>query len=375
MMNKKVGLVIIGLLTSGLFANANPALAGQPDLMYYGKGVVDESSPFAGEIIRTIINKDKATVVHPGHSGIELVRMNIRASDVCIQTQSALCYVGTVTETKNTNIHEIGDEIGITLDLQNKKQTATVISGAMQGTTITINLSKTIVKSDAPFVISVTREGGFAGLPGRTITLDSSNNSITISDVNIDSTMDLSGDEIEKIATQVKKSNLLNIVQSDYPPHPSSADYFTYTLDITQGVFHKTFTWTDTSENVPKKLDFLNGLIVQVSETIDANDQGMIIADIALDFVRTAPTFAFDGMEETLSVGDILVLESFPEQYRLEVSFTSAHGGYGNRTGQIVTQALTPHMMSILISEGNVLSAVTDGEWDEMTHQYVLKEP
>jgi uncharacterized protein YjaZ len=100
-----------------------------------------------------------------------------------------------------------------------------------------------------------------------------------------------------------------------------------------------------------------------------------VIADIALDFVRTAPTFAYDGMEETLSVGDIMVLESFPEQYQIEISFTSAHGGYGDRTDQMVTQVLTSHTMEILISEGNVISAVTDGEWDELNNQYLLKAP
>jgi hypothetical protein len=31
--------------------------------------------------------------------------------------------------------------------------------------------------------------------------------------------------------------------------------------------------------------------------------------------------------------------------------------------------------MEILISEGNVISAVTDGEWDELNNQYLLKAP
>jgi hypothetical protein len=89
----------------------------------------------------------------------------------------------------------------------------------------------------------------------------------------------------------------------------------------------------------------------------------------------SAPTFAFDGMEDTISIGSIMAMESFPVQYRLEVSFTSTHGGFGDRTGQMITQALTPHVVDVLIVEGNVISAVIDDTWDEMNHQFVLKAP
>ena len=366
---------IIALIVASIVIGGIPVFAEQNTVTYYGKGVVDESSPFAGETIRTIINHDKATVIHPGKNGIELVRMDVAPSDACVQSQSALCFEGTVTATKNTDIHDIGDKIGITIDLQGKKQVVTVNSGTMQGTIITISLSKTIVKSDAPFTISLTREGGFAGFPAKTITIDSASGDISINDRNLDSAGTLAQGDIEKITKQVKRANLLSIDKSDYLPHPSSADYFVYTLELTQGVFHKTITWTDTSDGVPEKLSSLRDAMTEISENIKINDQSTDIADIALDFVRTSPTFAFDGMEETISAGQITVLESFPEQYHLEVSFTSAHGGFGNRTGQIVTQALTPHIMDILLSEGTVLSAVTDGQWDEINHQYVLKEP
>jgi hypothetical protein len=80
-------------------------------------------------------------------------------------------------------------------------------------------------------------------------------------------------------------------------------------------------------------------------------------------------------MEDTLEMGAVIVLESFPEQYALEARFTSSHGGFGDRTDQVVTQVLTPHVMEIIISEGAVISAVTDGEWDELNNQFVLKAP
>jgi putative hemolysin len=41
----------------------------------------------------------------------------------------------------------------------------------------------------------------------------------------------------------------------------------------------------------------------------------------------------------------------------------------------MLTQVITPHEMNILVSEGAVISAVTDDTWDELNHQFVLKVP
>ncbi|MEM3089213.1 MAG: hypothetical protein QXY22_01445 [Candidatus Nitrosotenuis sp.] len=99
------------------------------------------------------------------------------------------------------------------------------------------------------------------------------------------------------------------------------------------------------------------------------------VTQIALDFVRSSPTFAFDGMEDTLVVDSVHAMESFPVQYRVQISFDSAHGGFGDREGQVLTQVITHHKMDLLISEGIVMSAVTDGQWDELNNQFVLKHP
>ncbi len=94
---------------------------------------------------------------------------------------------------------------------------------------------------------------------------------------------------------------------------------------------------------------------------------------VAQGFILTSPTFAFDGISwHTEYVGSA---ESFPPQYMIKIAFDSAHGGFGNREGQMLTQVITPHKMDIIVSEGIVISAVTDETWDEMNHQYVLKKP
>jgi len=95
---------------------------------------------------------------------------------------------------------------------------------------------------------------------------------------------------------------------------------------------------------------------------------------VAQRFIPTSPTFAFDGMIDTLDVESVSIMESFPVQYNIKASYTSAHGGFGNREGQILTQVITPHKVDIIVSEGIVISAVTDESWDELNHQYVLKK-
>lgn len=96
---------------------------------------------------------------------------------------------------------------------------------------------------------------------------------------------------------------------------------------------------------------------------------------IAQRYIVTTPTFVFDGDINTLDIQYVDSDESSPTQYMFSISFDSAHGGYGNREGQMLTQVITHHKMDIIVSEGDVISAVTDDTWDEINHQYVLKKP
>lgn len=96
---------------------------------------------------------------------------------------------------------------------------------------------------------------------------------------------------------------------------------------------------------------------------------------VAQRFIVTSPTFAFDGDANTLDTVYVGSAESFPPQYMIKMTFDSAHGGFGNREGQMLTQVITHHKMDIIVSEEIVISAVTDDVWDELNHQYVLKNP
>ncbi len=92
---------------------------------------------------------------------------------------------------------------------------------------------------------------------------------------------------------------------------------------------------------------------------------------VAQRYIVTSPTFAFDGDINTLDTVYVGSAESFPPQYMIKMAFDSAHGGFGNREGQMLTQVITPHIMEIYVSEGAVISAVTDETWDELNLQYV----
>lgn len=370
-MNKKPVVIMLSIIILVVIIQSNDAFAGQNTIKFYGKGTIDETSVSPQVMMRTLIDQDKATFLRAGAGGLDIVRMSLNPSDTCTQSQDTMCFVGVVTES-NTEMHETGDKISITLDLANKKEIVTFDSGKIHGTTFTITLSKAQLRLDGPYQITLSQEGGFAGIQ-KTITIDTSSGVLTLDDQPIP----LDDQSIKQLTKAIKKAKFFDLSEESYPPISGSADYFTYSLEISQGVFSKTITWTDTSENVPEKLytvlDQVQGLSTVPS--LDDDGKGAAEVEIARDFVKTTPTFAFDGMEDTLDVVDVKILESFPEQYHITIQFTSAHGGYGDRTGQIVTQALTPHTIEITIVENEVISAVTDNTWDELNNQYVLKAP
>jgi hypothetical protein len=106
-----------------------------------------------------------------------------------------------------------------------------------------------------------------------------------------------------------------------------------------------------------------------------------ILAD---EFVRNSPTFVFDGIEESLVLKETVCLlkeykpghsDTLPHVYGwvFKIKFESRHAGYGDRSGQILAQAITPHEVVIMVEAGKVTSAITDGVWD-MINQRILED-
>jgi len=106
--------------------------------------------------------------------------------------------------------------------------------------------------------------------------------------------------------------------------------------------------------------------------------------ELAEKFVRNSPTFVFDGIEESFKLvkTEGLVVEheqdgseklSQMRGWIFTFRFESAHAGYGDRTGQMLAEVITPHEAVITVEQGEVKSAVMDGKWD-MVNQRMLDE-
>ncbi|MCD1295054.1 hypothetical protein CUJ83_08595 [Methanocella sp. CWC-04] len=91
--------------------------------------------------------------------------------------------------------------------------------------------------------------------------------------------------------------------------------------------------------------------------------------DIAKKFVTDDETFKFDGMIDTLNVNGVQA--TVPCGYDVIVEFNCSYGGYGDRTGNTVTDAITPHKAVISILRNNVTAAVLDETYDMVTEKYL----
>jgi outer membrane lipoprotein-sorting protein len=154
---------------------------------------------------------------------------------------------------------------------------------------------------------------------------------------------------------------------------PVVTDVGTLEISLKEGNITKTVTVDPYySEYMPEGLQKIDSALVEL-RAYALSTSPEEAEKIAEAWIENAPTYSFDGFD--LKLADHEVIETFPEQHTLKYTFTSRHGGYGNRTDQIVSEALTPHSMEIIVSEGEVKSAVIDDEWNEITQQLLEKEP
>lgn len=86
--------------------------------------------------------------------------------------------------------------------------------------------------------------------------------------------------------------------------------------------------------------------------------------EIARAFVENSPTYQFDGFD--LSYNQTIVLRC-PYCWMFTFDFKSRHAGYGDRTGQVLAQVITPHTAEVTVINGTMTSAVLDGQWDMLT--------
>ncbi len=97
------------------------------------------------------------------------------------------------------------------------------------------------------------------------------------------------------------------------------------------------------------------GTVTQVTE-----EESRIIAE---KYVRSCRTFVFDGIQDSLKLVKTETLRC-PFCWQFTFEFDCRHAGYGDRTGQVLAEVITPHKALITVMQGEVTYAVIDGKWD-----------
>ncbi|RLG18896.1 hypothetical protein DRN67_03735 [Candidatus Micrarchaeota archaeon] len=89
----------------------------------------------------------------------------------------------------------------------------------------------------------------------------------------------------------------------------------------------------------------------------------------ALEFLKSDETYAFDGIESSLKLESGEPMPHLNNAWTFTYSFDSAHAGYGDRTGQMLAQVITPHTARITVVGCVVESATLDGSWNMIAEE------
>jgi hypothetical protein len=96
--------------------------------------------------------------------------------------------------------------------------------------------------------------------------------------------------------------------------------------------------------------------------------------EFAEDYVKNSPTFVYDGIESSLELVETLYPD-IENAWQFVFRFESRHAGYGDRTGQMLAQVITPHQAIITVENGQVTVAVMDKQWDMLLQQMIGEAP
>ena len=116
-------------------------------------------------------------------------------------------------------------------------------------------------------------------------------------------------------------------------------------------------------------LSFNNGWKILVAQSPMPPDQKKS-REIAEEYLLNSLTFRFDGIEDSLKLVDTNTLKC-PYCWEFVFEFQCRHAGYGNRTGMMLAQVITPHTARIIVEYGRVTSAIMDKKWDMMAQKMI----
>ena len=223
---------------------------------------MEDNSPLGGKSIWTVINGQKGIIIFQGDDGLAVVKLSLLENTTCYST-GILCIDATVTYARNTNSFKVGDtgRIGINLTEQQENLSGFSVS---QGSSTNVNVLQTWITPAGDYSLTLDRTGGFAGI-SKKIEIISKNDSITVTNRTGISILDLDNASDTKLKSAIMKSRFFDLSIANYPPTQGSADYFLYSLEITQGQFSTKVNWTDTSPGVPLQILTLRDIIADVA--------------------------------------------------------------------------------------------------------------
>ncbi|MCD6522531.1 MAG: hypothetical protein J7K68_02180 [Candidatus Diapherotrites archaeon] len=91
---------------------------------------------------------------------------------------------------------------------------------------------------------------------------------------------------------------------------------------------------------------------------------------IAEDFVLNSPTFLFDGIPDSFTFVSYETARC-PYCWVFYFTFECRHAGYGNRSGQVLLQVITPHNATVAVNRGRVEWAYLDNKWDMIKQRLI----
>jgi hypothetical protein len=217
------------------------------------------------------------------------------------------------------------------------------------------------------------RIGGFIGLNEEMDMAADGSVSYT-SDKFGDAEIVLTEDEIEEL---LDKADF--ITDRAYYAKQGVADFYNYRVTLQTASGKSTVEWVNEWASKAALPNELTELQIHLENVVERAHQKTgasknveeRVAGIAQDFVVQAPTFKFDGITETLRVLGVVTREIFPLQHVITITFDSRHADYGNRTGQVLAQVITPHRAEVTVINDNVVSAILDDQWDELKQEHI----
>ena len=96
--------------------------------------------------------------------------------------------------------------------------------------------------------------------------------------------------------------------------------------------------------------------------------------ETSVHFLKNSPTYKFDGIPESINVLEASSMRPPAPEWLVVIEFECRHAGYGDRTGKVLAQVITPHTIIVIVKEGEVVKADIDDKWDELNQCEIVRK-